>query len=508
MNYFVSTPLILTALGLTLMAWEATRTRRNPVLTLGGFLLIGLGVGARLLAGGPIISSIAGVLLDFGFGFLLAGAVLLARKASATAFVILGITGLALGGAARLFVVAGGETSQTQPAYEQILIELGPDDHIDEVAPLLSKFGARFEQAFPTVSLEMDEDLAQVFLATIPVSSDRSALDRLRQLLLADSENVDFVELNRAVYLTPPPQVDRRSAATRGRRLANDPLAESQWAIDAATIDGAHEILAKAEPSRKAIVAILDTGVDARHEDITGAFFRSPAADDAHGHGTHCAGIAGASTNNSVGMASLNWEGRFIEVASYRALSSSGMGTVESIAQSVIDATADGADVISMSLGDYSPKPPRVIKEAIEFAQKRDVIVVAAAGNSNQDAAHHMPANIDGVIAVSAIDPGMRKASFSNTNTTLARPIAAPGVDILSLVPDGGYERKSGTSMATPLVAGLIGAMRALQPTLTAEEAYDILSTTGREVDDSSLIGRVIDAEKAVRAVTEMQPAL
>ncbi len=506
MNYFVSTPLLLIALGLLLIAWEATRTKRNPVFTLGGFVLIGLGVGVRLLSGGPIMAMVAGVLLDFGVGFLLAGAVLLARKASATAFIVLGATALVVGGGTRLFVATLGQSAGPQTDEVQILVELGPDDRIEELAPLLSKFGARYEQAFPSVSLEMDEDLAQMFIVTIAVSRDQSLVDRFSRLLTADKENVDSVEPNRIVKLAPPPQVDHRQAVARGQRLANDPLAESQWAMDAAGIDGAHRILAGLEPERKAVVAILDTGVDARHEDISGAFFRSPAADDAHGHGTHCAGIAGASTNNNVGMASLNWEGRFIEIAAYRALSSSGMGTVESIAQAIIDATADGADVISMSLGDYAPTPPRVISEAVEFAQKRDVIVVAAAGNSNQDAAHHMPANIKGVIAVAAVEPGMRKAPFSNTNTSLERPIAAPGVDILSLVPNGGYETKSGTSMATPLVAGLIGSMRSLRPSLTAEEAYDIMSTSGRSVDDSRLVGRVMDAEKALTAVTEAVP--
>ena len=154
-----------------------------------------------------------------------------------------------------------------------------------------------------------------------------------------------------------------------------------------------------------------------------------------------------------------------------------------------------------MSLGDYSPRPPRVIREAVEFALKRDVIVLAAAGNSNQDGAFHMPANIDGVIAVSAIDSGLRKAKFSNTNTALKRPIAAPGVDIMSLVPDGGYGAKSGTSMATPLVAGLIGVMRSLNSSLTAEQAYRVLVDTGQEIEDSRLVGRVIDAHQALVSV-------
>jgi thermitase len=500
MPYFVSTPLIVTALGLTLVAWEATRSTRNPLLALGGFVLVGFGVASRLLSGAPVVANVSGVFMDFGVGFLVAGALLIARKASATSFIAIGVTALLVGGGLKMFAGSPAGEESANATDVQLLVELGADDDISEIAPLLAEFGARFERAFPRVSIDMDVDLAQVFVVTVP-AEHHSLVDRLKSLLTADEENIDYVEFNRTVTLVPPPETAAESLPASGKRRANDPLAASQWAFDASNIDGAHEILSRTEPVRKAIVAILDTGVDAQHEDIRSTFLNSPADDDVHGHGTHCAGIAGAATNNGVGMASLNWEGKFVEVASYRALSSSGMGTVESIAQAVIDATSDGADIISMSLGDYSPTPPRVIREAIGFAQQRDVIVVAAAGNSNQDAGHHMPANIDGVIAVSAIDASLRKAAFSNTNVSLKRPIAAPGVDILSLVPKGGYETKSGTSMATPLVAGLLGTMRALDPGLTAEKAYDILHATGREVEDSRQVGRVIDAGKAIAAL-------
>jgi thermitase len=190
-------------------------------------------------------------------------------------------------------------------------------------------------------------------------------------------------------------------------------------------------------------------------------------------------------------------------VSGYRALGSDGLGSLESIAQSIIDATNDGADVLSMSLGGFSLTPPKVVKDAVNYALKRNVIVVAAAGNSNQDARNHMPSNIDGVITVSAVDQHGNKAGFSNINTGLKRPIAAPGVDILSLVPGNDYAPKSGTSMATPVVSGLIGVMRALNPDLTPDEAYQILLETGETLTDSDKVGRLVNANASIEAVLD-----
>ncbi len=116
-----------------------------------------------------------------------------------------------------------------------------------------------------------------------------------------------------------------------------------------------------------------------------------------------------------------------------------------------------------------------------------------------------MPSNIEGVISVAAVDERLKKASFSNTNTDLSRPIAAPGVNIMSLEPAGKYGSKSGTSMATPLVAGLLGTMRALNPSITADEAYSILYDTGSEGGSLKQTGRVINSAKAIQ---QAMPAL
>ena len=282
--------------------------------------------------------------------------------------------------------------------------------------------------------------------------------------------------------------------------LENDPLAAQQWALDAINGHAVHRMVADMQPVRKARVAILDTGVDARHEDVNTIFATSPATVDLHGHGSHCAGIAGAATNNGLGIASLNWEGRFIDIAGYQALNDQGFGSIEMIAQAIVDATKDGVDVISMSLG-AKAETPNVIKDAIGFARREGIIVVASAGNANEDAADHMPSNVEGVIVVSAVDANLKKAKFSNTNTSLSRPIAAPGVDILSLKTGGGYVTMSGTSMSTPVVSGIIGMMRAIDPTMDEETVWSILASTARTIPDSRRIGNLVDAQAALEQV-------
>jgi len=156
--------------------------------------------------------------------------------------------------------------------------------------------------------------------------------------------------------------------------------------------------------------------------------------------------------------------------------------------------------VISMSLGARAAAP-KVISDAIAYARRNNVIVIVSAGNANEDAKDHMPSNIEGVIVVSAVDENLAKAKFSNTNMSLSRPITAPGVNILSLKTGGGYVKMSGTSMSTPVVSGLVGIMRSLNPSLSEEDVYRILVSTARTVKDSNRIGKMIDAEAAVKVV-------
>ncbi len=486
--------LLLTIAGFALIGWEASARKRNPLLMVVGIGVVVYAVVSTMMGGRGFLASASSASMSLGAGFLAAAAIMIARKIAAVGLVSAGAIMLVVAGVLKAVTYflgfSGIDLVDGQATY---LMELGPDDSIREVEPILGRHDISFERAFPTVSLEVDEDLAQVYILAGSASSFDEALAELR----ADTENVDVVELNKSVALEPVElTVDAESEA--GQFLANDPLVDQQWAASEINYNEVYQLLADVEPTRKAIVAILDTGVDANHEDLATVFGESDATADQNGHGTHCAGIAGAATNNEKGIASLNWNGEFVEVTSYQALNGSGIGTAEMIAQSIIDATMDGADVISLSLGDYAPIAPKVVTDAVELAISNGAVVLAAAGNSNRDASKHMPSNIKDVISVAAVGPGLKKAPFSNTNSKLARPIAAPGVNILSLEPGGKYGKKSGTSMATPMVAGLVGVMRAINPNLTAEDIYTALRETGMEGVDIEKTGRTIHPRKAI----------
>lgn len=492
-------PLALATLGFLLVAIGISSRDTGVWSMLSGMGLVVAGITWSLLTAEGLFSALLDFLWTVGLGLLVAAVWLGARKLGTRAqpllMLSLGCLTLAglLFGASHLWQLVWVHDEHS------LLVELGPDDTIDEVESILDDYNATWEQAFPTISLAEDEDLAQMYLVHVRETRANHLMDDLR----ADTENVDHVELNIEVALSPIESLGTPRAAQE-EILENDPMASSQWAIEAISGHQAHALIQDWDPQRKARVAILDTGVEAAHEDLAAAFEEAEMT-DAHGHGTHCAGIAGAVTNNGLGVASLNWEGRFIELLAFRALKEDGSGSLEQIAQALVDASQAGVDVVSMSLGSVAESPPRVLVAAVRYALKQGAIVVASAGNSDEDAINHYPSNIDGVIAVAAVDSTLSKARFSNMVGRLESPIAAPGVDLLSSHLDGTYKTMSGTSMAAPVVAGLLGVMRAMDPSLTPKSAYEILHQTGTAAQDVSLTGRVVNAEAALRAVDSGQ---
>jgi thermitase len=139
--------------------------------------------------------------------------------------------------------------------------------------------------------------------------------------------------------------------------------------------------------------------------------------------------------------------------------------------------------------------------QAVKYANEKGAIVIAAAGNSSRDASKFTPANAQGVIAVSAIDENNNLATFSNTLENIAMGVAAPGQNILSTTPSDSYKTFSGTSMATPYVAGLIGTFKALQPNITTEEVYNILESTGIETTQTNKTGKLIQPAQSIELV-------
>ncbi len=312
---------------------------------------------------------------------------------------------------------------------------------------------------------------------------------------------IDWLEENEVVTVAPMPA--QNPAPIQRRYGIDDPGLSQLWGFEAMQVDQLYETLRKGniQPKKKALIAILDTGVDAQHEDIK-ANYRSLSTaydNDPMKHGTHCAGIAASVSNNGLGVASFSVDNAFFQVASVKVLNAGGSGTQQGIIRGMIEAADAGADVISMSLGGRTGSVKQTAYEkAVKYAAKKGAIVVAAAGNSNRNAKDFAPVNTPGVIGVSAVDAGLNRAVFSNFVNDIPWAAAAPGVDIYSTVPGNQYASFNGTSMATPYVAGLLGLLKSIRPELTAREAYNLLQSTGKETKNTRETGRLIQPAKAV----------
>lgn len=199
------------------------------------------------------------------------------------------------------------------------------------------------------------------------------------------------------------------------------------------------------------VVAIIDSGVDVDHPDLAAqlAWGSDPFAgdadpDDADGHGTHCAGLAAARTDNGFGVAGAAPACRF---AAYRCGNASFPSSA--LVEAIDDAVARGARVLSMSWGSTWADP--AIKAALQAARDAGCLLVAAAGNDGASTSFY-PAAHAFVLAVGATTASDAQASFSNWGAWV--DLAAPGQAIYSSAMGGGFKYMSGTSMACPLVAG------------------------------------------------------
>lgn len=286
-----------------------------------------------------------------------------------------------------------------------------------------------------------------------------------------------------------------------------DPLRADQWALDAARLPEAWQV----STGGGQVIAIVDTGVDTGHPDLAGKVVAGhdfiadgDATSDPNGHGTHVAGIAAAAGDNSAGVIGAAPGAMVMPV---RVLDANGIGTDETIAAGIDWATDHGVNVINLSLGEsgivgrLSKGGP--INAAIRRAGAAGVVVVAAAGNdSDRKRVYRIGVP---VIVVVASDENGQPTTFTNTGDL--RSIAAPGQEIWSTAPIGptnlwpsgtdGYAASSGTSMASPLVAGTVALL--LAQGRRADEVADVLQNTANNPGgDPQLSAGIVDAAAAV----------
>jgi len=250
------------------------------------------------------------------------------------------------------------------------------------------------------------------------------------------------------------------------------------------------------------VVGVIDTGIDYRHPDLKENMWSNPGeipgngldddgngfiddvygwdfcngdADpmDDNGHGTHCAGSIAGRGNNQIGVVGVSWRSR---VMALKFLCANGTGYTINAALALRYAVDNGVTFTSNSWGGGSSS--KVVYNAIQYAQEKGQLFVAAAGNegSNNDSRAFYPASYDhpNIIAVAASDPNDQRAYFSNYGLSRV-DLAAPGISIFSSLPGDRYGYKSGTSMAAPHVAGALSLLYARSPGIAWEPARDLL---------------------------------
>ena len=367
----------------------------------------------------------------------------------------------------------GGPDPGPRAEADSLLVSFAPGTSPDEIAAALAGAGV---SGTPIAGIDA-------------VEVDTTGQDQ--RAVTAALEAVDAVEhvepnLIRSVARTP-----------------NDPgLAVQLPNLNAVVAPTAWDV---ADTGANVVVAVLDTGVDLDHPDLTANLVagrdvvnNDSTPQDDNGHGTEAAGIIGAATNNGIGIAGVAWNAQIMPV---KVLDAGGHGNDAQIASGIVWATDHGATVINMSLG--GPGVSSTIDDAVAYALDHEVVLVAAAGNDSSQVISY-PAAAPGVLGVTATNAAAQFAWFSNYGPFYF--LAAPGIDVLTTAladgPGAAYAYATGTSFSSPMVAGVAALLRERHPGWGWLEVDSELIRTSRDAgpagfDDTYGYG-IVDAAAAL----------
>lgn len=322
-------------------------------------------------------------------------------------------------------VGAAAAVSDADVVADQLLVRFEPGTPGQAQAAARRGASAQHLRTIPGIDVEVWR---------VPAQAAPQALRALER-----NPNVTFVEQDRLIE-TADAEV-----------VPNDPAYASQWGLRRVNAPAAW---ATTTGSADVTIAILDTGITVA-ADLVGqvragynAFDGSSDTVDVHGHGTRSASVAGAATDNALGIASYCWDCQLVPV---KVLNDSGSGTMSVLAAGIVWAADQGVDVISMSLSGTSGTS--TVASAVRYATDRDVVLVAAAGNQGGTDLRY-PAAYDAVIGVAGTDSSDRLYSWSNRGDWV--DVSGPGSNH-AISPTGSVVTYAGTSSATPAVAGVIG---------------------------------------------------
>ena len=343
-----------------------------------------------------------------------------------------------------------------------------------------------------------ENDKLNALLVKVPNKAEDAFLEAIK-----NNPNVTFAVKNHVV---------KKTAFT-----PNDPYWTYQWDMK---IIKAHEAWSTQLGSTDVIVAVVDTGVDYNHSDLAGRVILGPDYAygdndpmDGDGHGTHVAGTVGATTNNGVGVAGLAQ----VKILAIKVLNDFGSGSDWSVSLGITYAE-NNADIINLSLGcGCTAGDLPLTKAALDSAYSKDVLIVAAAGNSGSSGPHY-PSDDPNVISVSATTKDDTLASYSNRGNSIE--LSAPGGDtqggsywetyVLSTYKGNSYAFSVGTSMASPHVAGVAALVLSQNPNLSNVELRTHLQNTADDLGSTGLdplygYGRV-NAQTAVTTILSPPP--
>jgi subtilisin family serine protease len=292
---------------------------------------------------------------------------------------------------------------------------------------------------------------------------------------------------------------------------AGDPLRSQQWGLDMIESDAAHQT----DRGSGAVVAVVDSGVDAGHPDLQGRLLpghdfvdNDDTPQDGNGHGTHVTGIIAANAGNGVGVSSVAPGAKVMPI---RVLDDNGDGDVPRVVEGIDYAVDHGAQVINLSLG---PDVPLVGSDAsysaaIDRALDRGVVVVAAAGNDGVPTCEQ-PSGQGRLLCVGSVDRRGMRSFFSSFGQGLG--VTAPGgssvpvqgEDILSTWNDGGYETLAGTSQAAPHVSGVAALLvsKGLRGQAAVKRILATAKDAGTPGPDPQYGAGIVDARAAVAGLS------
>ena len=400
-------------------------------------------------------------------------------------------------GARPVFLADGRLTVEAKVAQEaagpETLVETFERWRVTAVTPL-------FENGFANPQRARQLGLDRYFRAEVPRGSDTPALvaDLGRHRTVIERAEVDPVG---GVADTIPDDADfdllwgmlntgQIIAGTPGTPGADINITPA-WDI---TTGDSDLVLAVLDAGLDEHVDILDRVVPGRN--VAAERDNDDTSDSCQSHGTHVSGTAGAATNNKVGVAGADWSCRIMPV---RVLNSCS-GLESYVAEGLIWAADNGADVINMSLQYFIGT--EALEKAVNYAHGEGVVMIAASGNQGAGELA-FPARYEQTIAVGAFNNLGNRWSNSNGGPNL--DVMGPGVRVWSLKDTDEYVFKTGTSMATPHVSGTVALMKSLDPSLTPDEIQQIVRDTAVDMgsagfDEGTGWGR-LDAYAAILSV-------